>query len=480
MKKITTLFLTCMFALSLSSCDDFLDNKPKGYTIPQYYEDYAFLLNDMNFGFLGVLYPTYITDDLALGGDDAPNPVRFSLKTEPEKGCYIFEHGKIFAEGSNDGFYADCYEQIYTNNVVINNIMDVPDGKEKDKIATKAEAHMGRAFCYFHLVNVYATQYNEATASKDLGVPVITSEDINASYVRNSVQEVYDLILSDMKIAVEGLPEITNNAFHPNKCAAYTFLARVYLYMEKYNEALDASEKALSLNTTAELLDYTKYHINPEAEYRDRIQDEAGNVFPTRAKHPENLYIKLPPNDMASEVFASEDLLKTFSKKLDDASTDKREELFYIKDECNTIEHMVFPGKTMYIAHLLPNCGIMLSEVYLNLAESEARIGNKEKAMEYLKVLRDNRISENKVVTVASNDEALEVVLDERRRETAFWAQTRFNELRRINRNPKTAKEVVHELDGEIFRLPPNDPRYVMLLPYSVTELNPSIPDYER
>mgnify|MGYP000093817821 FL=1 len=31
--------------LSLHSCDDFLGNKPKGYTIPEKFEDYSKLLN---------------------------------------------------------------------------------------------------------------------------------------------------------------------------------------------------------------------------------------------------------------------------------------------------------------------------------------------------------------------------------------------------------------------------------------------------
>ena len=39
MKTVKYTAIACAL-LSLASCDDWLDNKPKGYTIPETYDDY--------------------------------------------------------------------------------------------------------------------------------------------------------------------------------------------------------------------------------------------------------------------------------------------------------------------------------------------------------------------------------------------------------------------------------------------------------
>jgi len=53
-------------------------------------------------------------------------------------------------------------------------------------------------------------------------------------------------------------------------------------------------------------------------------------------------------------------------------------------------------------------------------AECEARVGSKDNAMSYVNKLRDNRIKNNVALTATDKDEALRIVLDERRREFAF------------------------------------------------------------
>lgn len=50
--------------LSLHSCDDFLGNKPKGYTIPEKFEDYSKLLNSSYLMSSSNTVLAYLTDDL--------------------------------------------------------------------------------------------------------------------------------------------------------------------------------------------------------------------------------------------------------------------------------------------------------------------------------------------------------------------------------------------------------------------------------
>ena len=62
----------------------------------------------------------------------------------------------------------------------------------------------------------------------------------------------------------------------------------------------------------------------------------------------------------------------------------------------------------------------------------------------------------------------------------AFWGSNRTIDLKRLNLEKNFAKTVVHNLDGTKYELPANDLRYVMPLPYSVREFNPTIPQYQR
>lgn len=480
MKKI--LYIITVFSLLFFySCDDYLDNQPKGNTIPEYFEDFAFLLNDFSLGFFGAEYPAFLTDDAELADKDVPTSVNYLFKRENEQAVYSFENGDIFPEGFNDGFYSDGYSAIFTYNVVANNILDVVDGTEKDKKEIHAEAVTHRANIYLQLVNVYAKHYDKTTADTDLGVPIILDEDITIIYERNSVAEVYDLIISDLNEVVENLSEITSNSFHPSKASGYGLLARTYLYMGEYELALQSAIKALESNKTSELLDYTEFILNPDSPW-NRITDRNGMPFPQRHSSPENMYVKLAPIGLSGSIFASKDLLEVFEQNLGSGAIDKRRELFYADDEVINYGEQKFLGYTMFIPGIMPNLGVTLQEIYLILAECEARVpnGSIQQALAYLDVLRDKRIVGNTPLMAASKEEALQIALDERRREMAFWGSMRYIDLKRLNKEAGFAKDVVHKLGEQTFTLPANDPRYVMPLPHNLRELNPSIPQYER
>lgn len=477
-----SIILTILIALLSTSCSDFLGNKPKGIAIPRYYEDYALLLNGMDLGYYGENYMNYITDDVVMSDGDVPPGLKFTAAGEYDKNMYIFKNGDIFSDGMNDGFWSSSYSQIYVYNVVANNILDVPDGVESKKQAAWAEAVTCRALCYFHLVNTYAKHYDKNTAATDYGVPIIVSEDVSKSYVMNTVAEVYKLILDDLEKAAPMLPDVANNLYHPTKAAAYTLLARVHMFMGNYGDALKAAENARSLNRTGKLIDL-KLYTAEEGMSSGRLVDADGNMYPFRGENPEDLMVRLGPNDFGSSIFVSDDLMAVYDTDLPAGAIDKRKELFYAKDRANTYQEMSFPGKTMYVAHINPNYGISYQELLLILAECEARSsesGSAERAMAYLDELRDMRIVGNTPLTASDNKDALKKVLDERRRETAMWGQTRYFDLRRLNTEPEFAKTVEHDLDGTKYSLPANDSRYIMPLPHNVREFNPDIPQYER
>lgn len=54
------------------SCDRFLDIKPKGIQIPEYYDDYLRLLNHKDMMYADAGFVSYITDDILLGDNSVP------------------------------------------------------------------------------------------------------------------------------------------------------------------------------------------------------------------------------------------------------------------------------------------------------------------------------------------------------------------------------------------------------------------------
>ena len=128
----------------------------------------------------------------------------------------------------------------------------------------------------------------------------------------------------------------------------------------------------------------------------------------------------------------SKDFLATFERNLPAGATDQRRALFYADDTVNMGRTDYFYGETCYILYAYQNVGFSTVENMLIAAECEARVGSKDNAMSYVNKLRDNRIKNNVALTATDKDEALRIVLDERRREFAFTGFHRLIDLKRL------------------------------------------------
>ena len=112
--------------------------------------------------------------------------------------------------------------------------------------------------------------------------------------------------------------------------------------------------------------------------------------------------------------------------------------------------------------------GLAVDELYLIRAECYARTNKPTEAMADLNTLLATRwVTGTYVNMVASNaEDALIKVLTERRKELVMRGQ-RWTDLRRLNKDTRFAKTLRRVLDKN-YDLPPNDSRYVLLIPDEV------------
>lgn len=456
MKNVTTILAICVVVM-LTGCNDYLDIKPKGEKIPTTVSDYETLLNYESVQKVSDTYPAYLTDDVFLP-DVAEGTATPGLNSVDQsiRNLYLFKK-EVFGDAQDDGFWFASYNRIYYYNTVIDNIMNADGSDEQQKLSIRAEALISRALEYLYLVNGYAKYYDVRTAESDPGVPLILDEDISKkNLVRASVKDVYAQIQSDLQTALPNLPmQAKGNAFRASKAAGYGVLAKMYLYMGNYAKALKAANAVLEMNNS--LLDLKKYAVV-------KAQSSIGRTnVPQDIDNPENIYIKFAPYvyGLSSKVFGSDELISLFSED------DMRLQVYFTKNFRN-----IPTDKYVWAPYLRANLAVSSPEIYLIAAECEAREGSVERAMSLINKLRDNRIKNNTDIVATDRNDALQKVLEERRRELAMSGMVRYIDLKRLNQDSQSAKTVTHVTSEGTFTLEPNSPLYVLPIPAKVMRFN--------
>ena len=149
------------------------------------------------------------------------------------------------------------YRTVVNANIIISKgkVLTVPESEAAEVNHLIGEAHVLRALASFDLVRLYAAPYNATPDASHIGVPVVsvsgTSKEDIIMPKRNTVKESYNLIVADLKRAVEILPTTqigftASNRGHISHFAAEALLARVYLYMGDYVNAEIAATNVIN------------------------------------------------------------------------------------------------------------------------------------------------------------------------------------------------------------------------------------------
>ena len=213
--KIFNAVFIITFLSVITSCNKFLDVKPKGLDVVNTVEEYNGLFNNINlYTFINVRnIPGSIASILGYPGaavvmsDDVFSSGAY-LATQPlyYQNAYQWKDN-LFQVEDESSEWGTFYSQNYIFNVVANNIMNVPDGSMQDKKQLLAEARANRAYMHLMQVNYFAKPYSAQTASTDLGIPIVTLANAGgANYTRATVQDVYDFIIKELNESIPDLP----------------------------------------------------------------------------------------------------------------------------------------------------------------------------------------------------------------------------------------------------------------------------------
>jgi hypothetical protein len=255
MKKI---FLSiALFSLVVSCKDDYLDIKQEGVNDASSFfktqDDalqatsaiYSFLRSWENSAFPYQFVFGVPADDVLKGS----NPGDSSFINVYDNFTYT-----VSDEGVR-GYWIGQWQAVNRTNQVITNVPGIQmDTTLKNRLI--AEAKMLRAYFYFNLVRIYG------------GVPIYDKVETVYEKPRNSVEEVYNFIISDLTAAAEVLPQTypASDLGRVTKGAALGLLSKVYLYKKDWQKAYETSNQVIAMG----------YDLDPDFNHLFRPAGEFG------------------------------------------------------------------------------------------------------------------------------------------------------------------------------------------------------------
>lgn len=219
MKKILFALIACA-GLSMTACslDEYNPKEITGDEILATYDGFYGMQAQCYAPIYGQLYT--VTDFIAMAEGGTDLWVTANNKTHTKE-MFYYESLVPSANKGWDKAFTQMYSALGLCNAIISRADAVAENIETVKIL-KAEAHFLRA--YYHLL--LTTYYGPIT--------LVTSEPSESPILaptRNTLSEIYSLIVSDLKVAIDVLGEtpFENNRQRPTKAAARGMLARAYI-----------------------------------------------------------------------------------------------------------------------------------------------------------------------------------------------------------------------------------------------------------
>lgn len=458
MNRFKIILLMAIVCSTILSCEKFLDiKKNSNMAIIETAKDCQLLLDNYS------LNTNYPNDGEASADDYYVTSKYIDLKQE-DKDVYSWATNGIRSGAEPN--WKNPYYVIYVANLVLETLENLKPGSADQATINnlKGSALFLRSYSFWQVAQLYAKPYQLSSSETDPGIPLRLSSDINDKSSRGTVKLTYDRIVQDLQEAANLMfaPSVEKPT-RPNKAAAYAMLARVYLSMEDYAQALTNANAALLLNN--QLMNFNSEGIpvrfNKEVIFHSLMSSSELLNSNEVAMINVELVNSYSTNDLRKGIFVRENM-----KDIPDPS-----------NPGNTISvpdgTYRFTGNYEASTTNLFN-GLAVDELYLIRAESYARGGKLNEALADLNSLLVKRWKTGTYVNLTTSnpqsdtqDEVLSKILEERRKELLMRG-LRWTDLRRLNKDSRFAKALVRSGGGINYSLPANDPRYTLLIPQAV------------
>lgn len=422
---------------ALCSCErDFLDAKPnKALLVPSTLAHYQALLDNA----LNIMNLTPYLGEV--GADDfymADNT--FESYSETERNAYLWSE-KIYPSPSIQDWDLP-YKQIFYANVVLDGLKDY--SLQDEEVANlKGMALFYRAWALFQVAQLFGGPYNPADAVSREGLPARVNADVTRPSSIGTLRDTYELIQSDLRLAVPLLQIKQVVPTRPSKTAAYALMARLHLVMQDFITAKLYADSTLALQS--DLLDYNT--LDPVKPYP--LPPLYGNTN----QNPEVIFLTiLVPNSYlgsSNNTLVDSVLYNSYSEG------DLRKTIFF---NAGGLFRGSYMGERRY-----QFSGLAVDELYLIRAECHARLGEAGKAISDLNLLLAKRWEGAKLPAI-DPEKVLVIVLEERRKELVTRG-LRWSDLKRLNQEPRYARHLRRIVDGVEYILPPNNRRYALPVP---------------
>ncbi|CCY38129.1 RagB/SusD family nutrient uptake outer membrane protein [Coprobacter secundus] len=445
MKKLTSILLIISLLVT-TGCDNFLDITPTGRVIPETAQDYRKLMTEAYY-----LMPSsrgltaFISDEIDMTSKNLDS-------YDKDTFLDLWLWNNVNPSGATTYFdWEKYYKMIFIANTVIENEKSITNGTEAEINQIVGEAYMMRAYNHFILVNLYALPYNSETATSSTGIPLKLNSSMDEVLKPSSIAEVYASVLSDIdnaekKLNIETWETGLNYRF--NTLSVDALRSRVYLYMGRWEDCYNASERVLSKKN--ELVDLV-----------------SGRTLPNAYNSSESI-VALEMNMTSTYNNVDKLVPKALYNLYLPGTQDQRARKFY-KTEVGGYS-LIKGGSSEY------RCSFRVGEIYLNAAEAALKNHHPEICKTLLLKLLEKRYQTAAYtqaeidINAMDNDALLDEVYLQRQLELSYEGH-RWFDIRRMEKEKRPV--LTREYEGQTYRIEDNYPELTIKIPDEAKEANP-------
>lgn len=322
-----------------------------------------------------------------------------------------FDVFEVFTSNSRvESLWNAIYSTINGANHIISKVPDIQDQAftDAERARILGEAYFIRALNYFDLVRLWG------------GIPIILkptgSIEDGLGISRSDKAAVYEQILSDLEKAEQYLA-LTTIKSRASKGAVWAFRSTLYLYLERWQEAVNNANKVIEQTTLYQLnKSYSDFYLS---------KNTAESIFEIdyTINNRNNYAINWLPGSLGGrrEFLPTDDLISLLNNPL--VGGDRKSLLL--------LDQGIYYGNMDF----KPAMGIdqvyvfRLAEIYLNRAEAYVKLKKLADANNDLKKLRA-RANVSEVSDYANEEELESQIQLERRLEFAFEGKRWFDLIR--------------------------------------------------